>query len=184
MSLTLACGLGVAWRELAPRYAALVATPWGGAVAVDEPPVARFFIDNALMWLRDYRLDGLRFDAVHAIDNPAFLDAMAAEIRAALPDRHVHLVLENEHNDAARLHAGAYDAQWNDDFHNVLHVLLTGETSAYYADFADRPAERLALAAAVLLVAGWDLPKGVKPSIVPADNPITAAKVASSNRWA
>ena len=121
-----------------------VATPWGGAVAVDEPPVARFFIDNALMWLRDYRFDGLRFDAVHAIDNPAFLDAMAAEIRAALPNRHVHLVLENEANDAARLRPDAYDAQWNDDFHNVLHVLLTGETSAYYRDFADQPAERLA----------------------------------------
>ncbi|MCC2978554.1 malto-oligosyltrehalose trehalohydrolase [Sphingomonas sp. IC4-52] len=121
-----------------------VVTPWGGAVAVDEPAVARFFIDNALMWLRDYRFDGLRFDAVHAIDNPAFLDAMAAEIRAALPNRHVHLVLENEHNDAGRLHADAYDAQWNDDFHNVLHVLLTGETSAYYGDFADRPAEHLA----------------------------------------
>ncbi|SEI88263.1 maltooligosyl trehalose hydrolase [Sphingomonas sp. OV641] len=121
-----------------------VATPWGGAVAVDEAPVACFFIDNALMWLKDYRFDGLRFDAVHAIDNPQFLDKMAAEIRAALPDRHVHLVLENEQNDAARLRPDAYDAQWNDDFHNVLHVLLTGETSAYYGDFADRPAERLA----------------------------------------
>ena len=121
-----------------------VATPWGGAVAVDEPPVARFFIDNALMWLRDYRFDGLRFDAVHAIDNPNFLDTMAAEIRAALPDRHTHLVLENEANDAACLRPEAFDAQWNDDFHNVLHVLLTGETSAYYGDFADQPAERLA----------------------------------------
>ncbi|MET0366373.1 MAG: DUF3459 domain-containing protein, partial [Sphingobium sp.] len=59
-------------------------------------------------------------------------------------DRPVHLVLENESNDADRLAPGGYDAQWNDDFHNVLHVLLTGETSAYYADFADRPAERLA----------------------------------------
>lgn len=117
-------------------------TPWGGAVAVAREPVARFFIDNALMWLRDYRIDGLRFDAVHAIGDSAFLDAMAAELRAALPDRHVHLVLENEANDAARL--AAYDAQWNDDFHNVLHVLLTGETQAYYADFADAPADRLA----------------------------------------
>ena len=121
-----------------------VHTPWGGAVAVEQEPVARYFIDNALMWLRDYRLDGLRLDAVHAIRNPAFLDRLAAEVRAALPDRHVHLVLENEENDAARLRDGAFDAQWNDDFHNVLHVLLTGETSAYYADFAERPAERLA----------------------------------------
>ncbi|KTW03424.1 malto-oligosyltrehalose trehalohydrolase [Sphingomonas sanguinis] len=121
-----------------------VDTPWGGAVAVDADPVHRFFVDNALMWLRDYRIDGLRFDAVHAIANDSFLDRMASEIRAALPERHVHLVLENEKNDAERLRAGCYDAQWNDDFHNVLHVLLTGETSAYYGDFADRPAERLA----------------------------------------
>jgi maltooligosyltrehalose trehalohydrolase len=121
-----------------------VDTPWGGAVAVDADPVHRFFVDNALMWLCDYRIDGLRFDAVHAIENDGFLDRMASEIRAALPERQVHLVLENEKNDAERLRPGCYDAQWNDDFHNVLHVLLTGETSAYYGDFADRPAERLA----------------------------------------
>ncbi len=127
-----------------PFFHADVDTPWGGAVAVDREPVRRFFIDNALMWVNDYRIDGLRFDAVHAIDDDAFLDAMAREIRASTGDRPVHLVLENERNDAERLRAGAYDAQWNDDFHNVLHVLLTGETSAYYADFADRPAERLA----------------------------------------
>ncbi|MEG8039915.1 malto-oligosyltrehalose trehalohydrolase [Sphingomonas sp. LR60] len=125
-------------------FDAEVHTPWGGAVAVARAPVSRFFVDNALMWLRDYRIDGLRFDAVHAIGDPAFLDAMAAEIRASLPNRHVHLMLENEENDAARLRDGGFDAQWNDDFHNVMHVLLTGETSAYYADFADRPAERLA----------------------------------------
>ncbi|MGE7205691.1 malto-oligosyltrehalose trehalohydrolase [Sphingomonas sp. NPDC019816] len=119
-------------------------TPWGGAVAVDVDAVHRFFVDNALMWLRDYRIDGLRFDAVHAIANDDFLDRMAHEIRTSLPERQVHLVLENEKNDAGRLSPDCYDAQWNDDFHNVLHVLLTGETSAYYGDFADRPAERLA----------------------------------------
>lgn len=119
-------------------------TPWGGAVAVDQPPVAAYFLENALMWLEEYRFDGLRFDAVHAIGNSAFLDGLARTIRARIgPDRPIHLILENEHNDANRLAPGLYDAQWNDDFHNVLHVLLTGETSAYYADFAERPADRL-----------------------------------------
>jgi maltooligosyltrehalose trehalohydrolase len=122
-----------------------VHTPWGGAVAVHSQPVNDFVIDNTLMWLDEYRFDGLRFDAVHALANDDFLDAMAAAIRSRIaPDRHVHLVLENEGNDADRIGEGRYDAQWNDDFHNVLHVLLTGETSAYYGDFADRPAERLA----------------------------------------
>lgn len=122
-----------------------VHTPWGGAVDVRQQAVARYFIDNALMWLNEFRFDGLRFDAVHAIGHPEFLDRMVAEIRAGVePGRHVHLVLENEGNDAARLRPECYDAQWNDDFHNVLHVLLTGETDAYYAHFAERPAERLA----------------------------------------
>ena len=125
-----------------------VTTPWGGAIDFSKAPVARFFIDNALMWLNDYRFDGLRFDAVHAIADNGFLDRMAAEIRAGVaPGRHVHLVLENEANDPARLtgaQGSGYDAQWNDDFHNAMHVLLTGETQGYYRPFADRPAERLA----------------------------------------
>ncbi|WP_126173541.1 malto-oligosyltrehalose trehalohydrolase [Altericroceibacterium xinjiangense] len=119
-------------------------TPWGSAVAVSREPVKRFFIDNARMWLQEYRLDGLRFDAVHAIADDAFLDAMAQEIREALPGRHVHLVLENEHNDPERLRPGLYDAQWNDDFHNVLHVLLTGESEGYYEAFVENPTEKLA----------------------------------------
>lgn len=120
-------------------------TPWGGAVAVDRPPVAAFFRENALMWLNDYGFDGLRFDAVHAIGDDRFLDWLAGEIRSAIgPQRHVHLMLENERNDPDRLMPGRYDAQWNDDFHNVLHVLLTGERDAYYADFARQPAEKLA----------------------------------------
>ena len=120
-------------------------TPWGGAVAVDRPAVAAYFIENALMWLQDYRFDGLRFDAVHAIADNAFLDRMAVEIRSQLsPDRDVHLILENENNDAERLESTRYDAQWNDDFHNTMHVLLTGEIDAYYADFADDPTGRLA----------------------------------------
>ncbi|RAK52228.1 malto-oligosyltrehalose trehalohydrolase [Phenylobacterium deserti] len=118
-------------------------TPWGAAIAFGREPVARFFIDNAIYWLSEFRLDGLRFDAVHAIADETFLDRMAAEVSSAVPDREVHLILENESNDAARLTRG-YTAQWNDDFHNVLHVLLTDETQAYYQDFAEQPAEKLA----------------------------------------
>jgi maltooligosyltrehalose trehalohydrolase len=119
-------------------------TPWGGAVAVDRAEVAAYFRENALMWIDDYGFDGLRFDAVHAIDNPAFLDRLSADIRAQVGDRPVHLVLENEENDADRLADGKYDAQWNDDFHNVLHVLLTGESEGYYAAFAEDAAAKLA----------------------------------------
>ncbi len=120
-------------------------TPWGGAVAVSKPAVRRYFIDNALMWLQDYRFDGLRFDAVHAIADTGFLDEMAVELRARCdPGRYIHLVLENEHNDPDRLASGRYDAQWNDDFHNVLHVLLTGEDEGYYSSFSEGYTKKLA----------------------------------------
>ena len=115
-------------------------TPWGDAIDFRRQPVRRFFIDNALYWLGDFRFDGLRFDAVHAIRDADFLLALAQEVKEHFPDR--HLVLENEDNDADLL--SAYRAQWNDDFHNTLHVVLTGENDGYYADFAERPAEKLA----------------------------------------
>jgi maltooligosyltrehalose trehalohydrolase len=121
-----------------------IATPWGAAIDFRRPEVRRFFTENALYWLMEYRVDGLRFDAVHAIDAPDWLDEMAAEVRATVePGRHVHLVLEHDGNVADHLRGG-FDAQWNDDAHHVLHVLLTGEADGYYADYAERPAERLA----------------------------------------
>ncbi|MDT0575702.1 malto-oligosyltrehalose trehalohydrolase [Croceicoccus sp. F390] len=135
-------------------------TPWGGAVAVQQLPVRDFFIDNAMMWLDEFRIDGLRFDAVHAIDDTAFLDEMATRIRERFADVHKHLVLENEANDAARLTPALYDAQWNDDFHNVLHVLLTGETEAYYAGFADNPTGKLACCLAQGFVYQGEQPPG------------------------
>ncbi len=121
-----------------------LATPWGAAIAFDREPVRQFFLDNALMWLNEYRFDGLRLDAVHAIQDPAFLARLRQTVRQrAGSGRHVHLVLENEHNDAGLLQDG-YTAQWNDDFHNTVHVILTGETSGYYGDYAERPADKLA----------------------------------------
>jgi maltooligosyltrehalose trehalohydrolase len=119
-------------------------TPWGAAIDFRRPQVREFFIGNALMWLLDYRFDGLRFDAVHAIEDPDFLEEMARRIRKAIPaGRHVWLNLENEHNEAHLLQKG-YDAQWNDDGHNALHVLLTGETEAYYQDYAEDTTGKLA----------------------------------------
>jgi len=121
-----------------------IKTPWGPAIDFRKQEVRRFFTENALYWLMEYRFDGLRFDAVHAISEPDWLDEMAAEVRRTVePGRHVHLVLEHDGNVASHL-AGDFDAQWNDDGHHVLHVLLTGEDGGYYADYADRPAERLA----------------------------------------
>ena len=121
-----------------------IATPWGAAIDFRRPEVRRFFIENALYWLMEYRFDGLRLDAVHAIAAPDWLDEMAAEVRATVePGRHVHLVLEHDGNEAGHLRRG-FDAQWNDDGHHVLHVLLTGEADGYYADYAARPAECLA----------------------------------------
>ncbi|NBF07949.1 malto-oligosyltrehalose trehalohydrolase [Pseudomonas sp. Fl4BN1] len=119
-------------------------TPWGAAIDFRRRPVREFFIENALMWLLEYRFDGLRLDAVHAIDDPDFLVELAQRVRRAVPaSRHVWLNLENELNQASLLQQG-FDAQWNDDGHNALHVLLTGETDAYYADFAEQPTAQLA----------------------------------------
>ena len=119
-------------------------TPWGAAIDFRRREVRDFFIENALMWLLEYRFDGLRLDAVHAIDSADFLPELAQRIRQQIdPTRHVWLTVENEHNQASLLEEH-YDAQWNDDGHNALHVLLTGETDAYYADYALQPTEQLA----------------------------------------
>jgi len=125
-----------------------VATPWGAAIDFRRPEVRRFFTENALYWLMEYRFDGLRFDAVHAITESAWLDEMAAQVRATVePGRHVHLVLEHDGNVAEHLRRD-FDAQWNDDGHHVLHTMLTGEREGYYVDYAEEPAERLARALA------------------------------------
>ncbi|MBX3501675.1 MAG: malto-oligosyltrehalose trehalohydrolase [Alphaproteobacteria bacterium] len=122
-----------------------IATPWGAAIDFRRPEVRRFFTENALMWLMEYRFDGLRFDAVHAIAEQDWLVEMAREVRATVePGRHVHLVLENDANSAGLLRPDAFDAQWNDDAHHAIHVLLTGETDGYYVDHAQHPADRLA----------------------------------------
>ena len=111
-----------------------------------------FFVQNALYWIEEFMFDGLRFDAVHAIQDdgmPPLLAELAQTVRARFANRHVHLIIENEDNasrwlvrdeaDKPRL----YTAQWNDDIHHCLHTLLTGESDAYYSDFSDDPLSRL-----------------------------------------
>ncbi|TCH98424.1 malto-oligosyltrehalose trehalohydrolase [Roseococcus sp. SYP-B2431] len=122
-------------------------TPWGAAINTDgagSGPVREYFIQNALYWTQEYHLDGLRLDAVHAIldDSPKhLLTELAERVRAAAPDREIHLLLENEENQASRLtRSGAgdapeYTAQWNDDVHHVLHAAASGEGKGYYADY-------------------------------------------------
>jgi len=118
-------------------------TPWGAAIDFRKGAVQRFFIENALFWLLEYRFDGLRFDAVHAILQPEFLDDMAATIRSRIePGRHVHLVLEHGGNKASHMRHG-FDAQWADDTHHCFHVMLTDESEGYYQDFRE-PARLLA----------------------------------------
>ena len=122
-------------------------TPWGAAIAYEREPVRQFFIDNALYWLRDFRLDGLRFDAIDQIkddkSDEEILVTIARRIRETFPERHIHLTTEDNRN-VTHLHERGPDgkvelhtAEWNDDFHNVCHVIATGETDGYYQDFAD-----------------------------------------------
>ena len=131
-------------------------TPWGSAINMDghkSGPVREYFIHNAIYWIEEFHFDGLRLDAVHAIrdDSPKhILEELAERVRAAAPDRHIHLVLENEENAARRLQRREggpegltegdalprwYTAQWNDDVHHVLHVAATGDSQGYYADY-------------------------------------------------
>ena len=127
-------------------------TPWGAAINFARPEVRRFYVENALYWLEEFHLDGLRFDAVHAIldDTPRHILVEIAEtVRRHFPaERRIHLVLENDDNEAHLLAPNLFNAQWNDDLHHALRVLTTGERAGYYADYADRPVERLGRALA------------------------------------
>ncbi|MFJ5924272.1 malto-oligosyltrehalose trehalohydrolase [Kitasatospora sp. NPDC092948] len=132
-------------------------TPWGSAVNLDAPgsdEVRAYLIGSALAWLRDYRIDGLRLDAVHALaDGRAlpFLEELSAAVEelAEATGRPLFLVAESDLNDprttAPRPAGGlGLTAQWSDDFHHSLHALLTGESQGYYADFAADPWAALA----------------------------------------
>jgi len=124
-------------------------TPWGAAINLDGPrsaTVRAFFVENALFWLEEYRVDGLRLDAVQALhgeSSPNLLEEIATQVQAGPGAvRRVHLVVENDANEVRYLRPGPsgrrlYAAQWNDDLHHALHVITTGEHDGYYADYPD-----------------------------------------------
>jgi maltooligosyltrehalose trehalohydrolase len=134
--------------KFGPYFTSSHSTPWGDAVNFEEAGAAevrRFLIDNALMWLRDYHLDGLRLDAVHAFNDRSathFLEQLTGEVRrleAAL-GKHFMLIAESDLNDPRIVkaeEAGGYglDAQWSDDFHHALFSVISGERAGYYTDF-------------------------------------------------
>jgi malto-oligosyltrehalose trehalohydrolase len=139
----------------APSFFTQAQTPWGSAIDYRVPQVRAFAIENALYWLREYRFDGLRLDAVHAIPELGEV-SMLHDLSRAVGDlaketgRQLHLVLENDDNAAGLLDPdqdpprGKYRAQWNDDYHHAWHVLLTGESHGYYGDYSKSPLRDIA----------------------------------------
>jgi maltooligosyltrehalose trehalohydrolase len=141
-------GIGNRLGAFGPYFTEAHVTPWGPAVNLDQPgsdEVRAFLIENALMWLRDYHLDGLRLDAVHAFEDHRalhFLEQLASEVQAlaALLNRDLVLIAESDLNDPRLItsrEAGGYGltAQWSDDFHHAVHAAITGERQGYYCDF-------------------------------------------------
>ena len=138
--------------EFGPYLTEAHTTPWGPAVNLDQPgsdEVRRHIVDNALMWLRDYHVDGLRLDAVHALVDERAVHlleelAVAVEALGAQLRKPLWLVAESDLNDAGMVtsrEAGGFglDGQWADDVHHALHALLTGERAGYYGDFGSLP---------------------------------------------
>jgi maltooligosyltrehalose trehalohydrolase len=147
-------------HRYAPNFFTAAETPWGSVIDFRVAEVRAFAIESALHWLRDYRFDGLRFDAVNHIVTPPGEISMLRDLSIAAGElavrtgRHIHLVLENGDNIASLLDpteeppGGKFRAQWNDDYHHAFHVLLTGESQGYYSDYQRSPRGHIARALA------------------------------------
>lgn len=130
-------------------------TPWGAGIAYDVDAARRYIVEAPLYWLEEFNLDGLRFDAIDQIEDGSgqhVLIEIARRIRAGITDRPVHLTTEDNRN-VIFLHpyhedgsVPLFNGEWNDDFHNAVHVFATGETHAYYQDFASEPEKQVARA--------------------------------------
>jgi maltooligosyltrehalose trehalohydrolase len=157
-SLGLAVILDVVYNHLGPEgnylsnfgpyFTDRYLTPWGQAINFDGPEslgVRDYFIQNALYFVREFHIDGLRLDAIHAIhdsSSPHILQEIATEVHSFASEhkRIVNVIAESDLNEARIVRGpelGGYglDAQWSDDFHHAVHAVLTGERGGYYEDF-------------------------------------------------
>ncbi|MFI6762343.1 malto-oligosyltrehalose trehalohydrolase [Micromonospora sp. NPDC050417] len=162
-----------AYAPLFGPYLAETSNTWGRSVNLDGPhsdEVRHYIVDSVVMWLRDYHLDGLRLDAVHALrDQRAIplLEELATEVEALSTHvgRPLSLIAESDLNDPRLItprEAGGFGlhAQWNDDAHHALHTLLTGEEQGYYADFGSLESLADVLAGAFFHAGGWSSFRG------------------------
>lgn len=154
--------------QFGPYFSEAYTTPWGPAINLDGPgsdEVRQFICGSALLWLRDYRFDGLRLDAVHAFHDRSavhLLEQLTAQVRRleAAESRPLVVIAESDLNDPRVVRSpesGGYgcDAQWSDDFHHALHAVLTGERDGYYADFGSLAQLGKALANAYVYDGCW-----------------------------
>ena len=131
--------------EFGPYLREAERNTWGSSIDLDEPEVRRYIVENALMWMRDHHVDGLRLDAVHALKDSSARHilqelAEATDALSAHVGRPLTLIAESDLNDATLIAAREADgygltAQWSDDYHHAVHVAVSGETAGYYADF-------------------------------------------------
>jgi maltooligosyltrehalose trehalohydrolase len=176
-----------------PYLVAGLGNTWGDSVNVENPEVRRFVLDNVRMWFRDYHVDGLRLDAVHAIRDttrPHILAEMADETDAFAEHvrRPLSLIAESDLNDPIMFrpreaHGYSLTGQWSDDFHHSVHVALTGETTGYYADFAPLSALAKVLDRGFFHDGTWSSFRGARHGqlIDRATAPTTALVVANQN---
>jgi malto-oligosyltrehalose trehalohydrolase len=166
-------GIGNQLGKFGAYFTEAHVTPWGPAVNLDQPgsdEVRAFLIGNALMWLRDYHLDGLRLDAVHALEDHRalhFLEQLAGEVQAlaARLNRDLVLIAESDANDPRLVtsrEAGGYGltAQWSDDFHHAVYAAVTGERQGYYCDFGSIAALAKTLTRVFFHDGGWSAFRG------------------------